>query len=276
MSALPLALLLAAAPWDAPPSFAPRWLSAARPTEVTRVVTVAPSVTELLYALGKGGLVVGVSRYDDFPEAATKLPKVGGFLDPNPEAILALRPSLVIAAPNASNRAPLERVAALGVPVLVLPGNGFSDLFVAIDEIAAITGTKAQASLLSAALRSRLSALAERAKAQPTLRALVVIGYQPLIVAGPGSFADTALAILGAKNVVEVDAPYPQLSAEEVMKRAPDVVIDAAGIHGGERPLGPAFEKLRVVSFAESSLLRPGPRLVDAMEALERLLREAP
>jgi ABC-type Fe3+-hydroxamate transport system substrate-binding protein len=127
-TASPPASPTSAAPWTAPPSFEPRWLSARPARAPQRIVTVAPSLTELVFALGAGARVVGVTQFDDFPPEVTRLPRIGGFLDPSVERILELRADLVIAAPNASNRVPLDRLVALGVPVLVVPGNGFADL----------------------------------------------------------------------------------------------------------------------------------------------------
>lgn len=295
-----------APPWLAAPSFEPRWLSASRPaTTPRRIVTVAPSVTELVFALGGGDRVVGVSRYDDHPPEARALPKVGGFLDPSAEAILALKPELVIAAPSSSNRGVLDRIAALGVPVLVVPGNGLSDLFHALEAIGPVLGApgaKKSAELVQH-LRRELEALRASVHGRSKPRVAFVYDRNPLVLAGPGSFADTLLVLLGAENVVRTKVEYPSYSREQLLLDRPDVVIDASLIHWLDTattarpgvlqplvlevddPLGgywakwrslPAVESGRVYGVIGTALLRPAPRLIGAMRELASRLHQGP
>lgn len=272
---------LGAEPWEAAPSFEARFLSKARPKRTKRVVTVAPSVTELLFALGVGDRVVGVSRFDDYPPSVKALPKVGGFLDPNPEAILALDPDLVIGVPNAGNRPALERVAKLGVPVLIVPGNAFPDVFHAIREVAPIFGKSAVAKgrALESEIAGELTRLSRSVASREPVKVAIVYGWNPLVVAGPGSFADTILRALNAKNVVEGGSDYPHWSNERLVESQPEVIIDATGPHrlAGGKPWArfttvPAVANDRVHRLSLDVLLRPGPRLVEGMRVLRRLL----
>lgn len=273
---------LAAKPWEEAPSFEARFLSDARPKKTKRVVTVAPSVTELLFTLGVGERVVGVSRFDDHPPGVKALPKVGGFLDPNPEAILALSPDLVIGVPNAGNRPALERVAKLGVPVLIVPGNAFPDVFHAIREVAPIFGEEAVAKgrALEAQIIGELTRLARSVAAKERVKVAIVYGWNPLVMAGPGSFADTIIQALNAENVVRTGSDYPHWSSERLVESQPAVIIDATGPHralAGHKPWArftsiPAVEHDRVHQISLDVLLRPGPRLVEGMRLLRRLL----
>jgi iron complex transport system substrate-binding protein len=274
--ALLVALLALAAP-------APRWLGAARPAGVpARIVTLAPSLTEWAFALGAGARVVGVSRYDAFPAEVADLPRVGGFLDPSVEGILALRPSLVLAAPGPGNRAPLERLAGLGVPVLVLPASRLEDVYATLEVLGPALGAGPRARRLATELRARLAALEARARAAPPVRVAVVYGYQPLVLGGPESLAGALLALLGARNVVEGAVEYPQVSPEVLRVAAPEVILDGAAAHGlpGSAPWAgwaavPAVRDRRVVPLPEAGLLVPGPRLVDGAQALAAALHPA-
>ncbi len=276
-------LLLAGVPWTDPPSVETQWLSKARPKAIERIVTVAPSVTELIFALGAGRRVVGVSRYDDYPPAVAKLPKIGGFLDPNPEAIIALSPDLVIGVPNAGNRPALERIAELGVPVLVVPGNSFADVFHAIRGVGPVLGEDAakRGKDLERDIIAALLQLSKKAARLPPVKVAVIYGWNPLVVAGPGSFADTIVAALNGRNVVGAAAggAYPHWSAEQLVVAQPDVIIDASEVHGlaGPKPWArfstiPAVKHGRVHAVELGGLFRPGPRIIGGMKLVFQLL----
>jgi iron complex transport system substrate-binding protein len=246
-------------------------------------VTLAPSLTEWVFELGRGDRVVGVSRFDEHPPAVRALPRVGGFLDPSVEAIVALRPSLVLAAPAGGNRGALERLAALSIPVLVLPANRLEDVEWTLEALGPALGAEARAGALALGLRRRLEALRGRRRAGPAPRVAVVYGYQPLVVAGPTSLAGGLLVALGARNVVEGGSDYPRLSPEALRLAAPDVILDAAALHGlpGAPPWAtwarvPAVRDRRVHPLPEAGLLVPGPRLAEGAEALADLLFPPP
>lgn len=275
-----IGLALAASPAEEPPSVPPQWLSEARPKALLRVVTVAPSLTELLHGLGLFGRIVAVSRYDDFPPGVEALPRIGGFLDPNVEAIVGARPDLVLAVPNQGNRPALERLARLGVPVYVVPGNTFADVFVAIRAVGAVFGGAAEEKAigLERSLRAEVARLEAARATRPHPKVAVVYGYDPLVLGGPGSFADTMLQVLGAQNLVRGGSAYPQYSAEQLIAGGPEVIFDATAEHGvGTAPWArfpdlPAVKSGRVHAVPLGSLLRPGPRLLDGLRLLESLL----
>ena len=237
-----------------------------------RVVTLAPSLTEIVLELGARRALVGVSRYDDAAEVSA-LPRVGGYLDPSPEAILALRPDLLLVEPSPGNRAVVERLAALGVPVLVLPLRNVADTLTSIRAVADALGRRDEGAAATARLEGALSRLRSCA-GERTPRTLVVYGWQPLVAAGPGSFADELLSLVGAANAAAgLAGPYPTLSVEAVLASEPAHVLDASGGHGAMPPLeafAPQVHKLRTSAF-----FRPGPRLVEAAEELCAILRPA-
>jgi iron complex transport system substrate-binding protein len=266
---------------SARPSLAPALLGARKTGTPSRIVSVAPSTTEIIFALEAGDRVVGVSRYDDYPERVQALPKVGGFIDPSVEAIVALHPDLVVAVPNAGNRPALERVAAMGTPVVVVPGNSIADVFHAIRGIAPYLGPGAEqrAEALILRLTGELAEIAREAEHGPPMSVAFVYGASPLVLAGPGSFADAMLQVLNAKNVAQSGGAYVQYSMEKLVLDAPEVIIDATEGHGGadERwsrfPSIPAVKSRRVYRVGLGEVLRAGPRIAQGMRRIASLLR---
>lgn len=274
MSPATILLLTFAAPshqWIGAPVSSPR-----------RVVSLAPAFTELAFALGRGDRVVGVTRFDDAPPEAKALPRVGGFVDPDPEAVLARKPDVALAVPVPGARQRLEVLARLGVPVLVMPAATLDDLFGAIDALGRLLDAEAEARALATSLHDRLEAARASTRAAPPLRAVIVVGYRPLVAAGPHSFLGHLLELLHATNVVDRGPSFAHLDLEALAASKPEVVIDLtmgesapdglwqrlATLSGGRPP--------RVVRLDDSCLLRVGPRLGQALDLLGAALRPRP
>ncbi|HEY8211051.1 MAG TPA: helical backbone metal receptor [Myxococcaceae bacterium] len=280
MSALVLALVLgagAAEPTTA--SDAPRWIGPKPKAQVRRVVTLAPSLTETVLALGAGDRLVGVSRFDERPEVKA-LPRVGGFVDPSVEAVIALKPDLLLVQPAPGNQQPVEKMAELGVPVLLLPLHSVEQVLVAIRESGKALGRDGEAKALADRIERARSAVRQRAGALPHPRVLFVYGWEPLVVTGPGSFADELLRDAGAVNAADrATTPYPVYSVESALRAHVDVVVNAAGVHeggGGKLRELPGLKEARWVELPSLDLLHPGPRLAEGLEELFRLLHPAP
>lgn len=256
----------------AAPSEPVEWLGP-RPKDPARVVSVAPGLTETLFALGRGDRVVGVSRFVDFPEAAKERPQVGGYTDLDVEAVLALEPHLVVAVPGGAYRARLEQLALAGTSVVILPNSSVADVRVWLETLGRVLGARDRATALERQMLEGLLTLAER----PTgsVRAVLVYGWNPVFVAGAGSFPDALLGVVGATNAAPKGDSWPTLSEEALLGLSPRLIIDAAG---GQPPPGiRAFEdqgRLSIARAPSSSLLRPGPRMVEAAQALAALVAE--
>jgi len=252
----------------------PRMLGPAPRGEVRRVVTLAPSLTEVVLALGAADRLVGVSRFDERPEVS-RLPRVGGFVDPSVEAVMALHPDLVLAQPGPGNRRAVETMAALGAPVLLLPLGTVADVLAAERAAGQALGRAKQGEALARELEATRARIRERARLRSPVRVLLVYGFEPLVVAGPGGFADELLADAGAVNVAaDAASPYPVYSVERALRSRPDVILDAADAPAGRDRLRalPGLHEARWAEVPGQALLHPGPALGRGLEQLFRLL----
>jgi len=272
-SAVPLLLLVAffacASPSTVPPAH-----------HGERIVALAPSITEIVYALGAGSRLVGVCAQCDYPEAARAVARVGGYLAPSVEAVLGTEPDLVLAVPSPGNRETVRALERTGRRVLVVQDRTLGDLWDAIRAIADALGEPAAGEALATSIRARLDEVRGRVRALPTRRVLLVVGHSPLIVAGGGTLQDELLSVAGGANVAaDVGAAWPQISLELVVARAPEVIVDAAmGTEQGGRDLFaalhtvPAVREGRIIPVRErgalDELFRAGPRVSDAAAAL--------
>lgn len=267
-AALASFLLLGALLW-APEAEALR-LGPPPPPSPQRVVTLAPSLTELVLDLGLGDRLVGVSRFDDAPEVQ-KLPRVGGLVDPSAEAILRLSPDLLLVPPGAGDRATVERLAKLGVPVLVVPLQSLGEVLEGIEAVAAALGEAERGKLLRRSIEEKLETLRKRAEKRPRVRTLIVFGWEPLVVGGAGSYADELLRLAGGENAAgDLQQPFPVLPAERALGLRAERIVDATFGYV-PRVVLPGWEA-KLVEAKSQALARPGSRLVEALEELLRLL----
>lgn len=251
-----------------------RMLGPAPHGEVRRVVTLAPSLTDVVLALGAGERLVGVSRFDERPEVS-RLPRVGGFVDPSVEAVLALHPDLVLAQPGPGNRRAVETMAGLGATVLLLPLGTVADVLAAERAVGKALGRAEEGEKLARGLESTRARIRGRARAERPVRVLLVYGFEPLVVAGPGGFGDELLSDAGAVNVAaDAASPYPVYSVERAIQRKPELILDAADTPAGRDCLRglPGLSEARWVQVPDHSLLHPGPALGQGLEELFRLV----
>jgi iron complex transport system substrate-binding protein len=240
-----------------------------------RVVSLSPSTTEALFAIGAGASVVGRSRYCDYPEEAKRLPVVGGWVDPNLEAILALAPDLVVGARGPSGAGFVQKLEARGVATYFPPTESFAEIDAMLRGLGARLGRDADAARVVGGLHARVAEVEARVAGRPRPRVLLVFGTSPVVVAGPDTFVGEMLRRAGADNVVREGSGYPTLGLERVVALDPEVVVDAAWGEGRVADL-PAWRDVRAVRerrvrvLTDESVLRPGPRVGDGLDALAR------
>ncbi len=246
-----------------------------------RIVSLAPSVTETLFALGVGNRVVAVSDYCDYPPEVTALPRVGSFNAPSVEAVLAARPDVVIGLPSPGNQENVLTMRRLGVRVEIVDPERLADLPDVTRRIAAVAGVPEAGERLVAAMTRDLDAVRRKIADVPKPRTLMLVGQEPLIAVGPESFLGEMLVAAGAVNVAPAGRAWPRLNIEAVIAADPEVIVDCSmGAEAGAATLDywarfPSLTAVRngqVHAFRFFEALRPGPRLALALEELARVL----
>lgn len=257
---------------EASPSQPAQWLGEAPAAVPQRVVTLAPGLTELTFALGAGDAVVATSRFADFPPEALDRPRVGGLTDLNVEAILAAGPDVVVGIFAEAYRSKLDTLVRAEVPVLLLPSSSIADFAESARVLGKLLDRRDEAAALVSRLAGDLASVSPAPGNRPP-RVAVVYGWRPLFLAGPGSFPDELLHLLGASNVVSEGSAWTQWSYEAFAASRPDVLIDATSERGRIPAVLshlPAARSGRIYPAPES-LARPGPRLGAAAQALGRI-----
>lgn len=253
-----------------------------------KIVSLAPSNTEILFAIGAGKQVVGRDDFSDFPEAAKALPALGGVEKQNTEQIVALQPDLVLAA-EINSPEQIQALEALGLTVYYLSNpKTIEDLYTNLEVVAQLTGHEAEAATLIESLKARVAAVDEKVKGAATKPIVFyeVDATDPAKpwTAGPGTFIDLLISRAGGVNLTSaagITDAYPQVGAEQIVTTDPDLIVLGDSMWGvtvesvGQRP---GWEKLKAVTgsqvfpFDDNLVSRPGPRLVDGLEAFAKLL----
>jgi iron complex transport system substrate-binding protein len=243
-----------------------------------RIISLMPSGTEIVAALGATAQLVGVDEYSLYPPEAQALPKVGSFLSPNLEQIIKLRPSVVIVDDVHGRTAGALRDA--NIETIACAMHGLPDVKIALRTIGARIGKAGEADRLVAEIDSALDAAAARHPAQRP-RVLAIIdreagGLGNLVAAGPGSWIDELLAVAGGENVLAASGVrYPKVSLEEVLRANPDVILDLShdAKPGAWQAIDvPATRQHRVVILGEPYLVAPSPRVREALAALVKAI----
>lgn len=260
-----------------------------------RVVSLTPSLTEILWTLGAGDRVVGVSDYCDYPPEARTRPRVGTFLQPSVEKILALRPDLILVDGVQKDVAAALQAAGGGARVLAIPMNDLAQVRAAITQIGAALGDRRQE---AAALLGQLDAelaevrgLVSRRGSRPRPKVLFVVdrqlgGLRGVVAAGPGTYLDELVQLAGGSNVfADLPVRYGKVAIEAIEERQPEVILDAVHSDAGSAASVradwlalrnvPAVQKGRIYVLSDREFVTPGPRLGKALRQLARLLAEA-
>jgi iron complex transport system substrate-binding protein len=250
------------------------------PRHPMRIVSLAPSVTEVVYMLGADDRLMGVTTECDWPEAAKRKPKIGSLLNPNYENILAARPDLIIASTAGNDRAAVYRLAELGLPVFVTAPRSVEGIMETTRQIGRITDRAPEGERLVAEMKARLQEIKRRLAGLPPVRAFFITWFDPLLAPGSRTFENDALRLA---NVVSISADsreyYPRYSLEQVLTRNPDVILTV--FHSGQ-PL-PELKKIAGwraldavkggrVYVLDEVFQHPSPRFVDGVEELARKL----
>lgn len=266
-----------------------RGTTPAKPAAVRRIVSLVPALTEMLFVIGAGPRVVGVSNFDTYPPAVQKLPRVGALLDPDTERILALHPDLVITYGSQDDaRTRFERA---GIRVFAYRHGGIREVLATMRELGVATGNAAEAAAAAQQMEARIEALRAKVRGRPRPRTALVFDRTPqtlrgLFVSGGVGFMNDMLDAAGAANAFgDIKRESVQPSQEQLLMRAPDVIIevrargllnpaDTAADAATWKALAsvPAVKSGRVLFLAGEPLVVPGPRLVEGIDMLARAI----
>jgi len=267
-------------------------LAATLSAQPQRIVSTAPSITELLYALGLGDRIVGVTRFCRYPPEAQQKPKIGDYINPNLETITALKPDLVIVQTNPVRLA--ERLGALHLHTLEINQENIAAIYNSIRVVGDATGTSPRATQLIASIRAKLDEIRARAASLHPVRVMFVVGRSPnrldgLVVVGKASYLNEVFELAGGVNIFrDAVAAYPAVSMEEVIARNPEVIIDMGDMSDtvnvsdehkrsvvalwNRMAVVSAVKQHRVFAVSSDSYVTPGPRVVDAARAILGML----
>jgi iron complex transport system substrate-binding protein len=246
-----------------------------------RVVSLAPHLTELMYAAGAGERMAGAVDYSDYPPAARALPRVGSEASIDLEALVALRPDLVVAWPNAGSARAVERIAALGIPVFRSEPRELEDIARTIETLGRLAGTQAPARSAARAFRDRAARISSEYSRRPRVRVFYQVWDRPLITVNGDHVISKVIDLCGGQNVM-ADLPgiAPEIDRERVLRADPQAIV-ASGVDGA-RPAWlddwRAFPGLAAVHGGHLYAIRPEllqrhtPRLLDGAEELCRIL----
>ncbi len=245
-----------------------------------RIVSLVPSVTEILFELGLEKNIVAVTDFCNYPEAALKLPKVGGYADPSLESILLHKPDLIIASADINRPALIRRLELMHIPVYVIYPQTVAETLKTILNISRITGTEQKARHLVGSIQTRIQKIQRqiaKLKPQTTLECVML---QPLTVAGPDTFIADIIEISGGHNVVpKGPSRYPTWNSEALLTVNPEAIIvstypgQPAPKHFFDRwPQLQAVRNQRIIQLEADWIHRPGPRMILGIEALAKAL----
>jgi iron complex transport system substrate-binding protein len=273
---LSCALLLAACALAAPPQ---------------RIVSTAPSATEMLYALRLGDRVVGVTTFCHYPPEAAKKPKIGDYMHPSLETIVGLRPDLVVSETTGVRHA--ERLRSLNLNVVEIDDATLAGIYDSIHRIGQAAGVPARADAVCAQMRAQLDAIHAKVARLPRRRVLFLVGRTPgriedMIAAGRASHLNELIEIAGGDNIFRDSvAAYGRISVEELLARNPEVIVDmgemseTVGVTDAQKravvelwhryPALDAVRQHRVYAVASDIFVVPGPRVVEAARAMARM-----
>jgi iron complex transport system substrate-binding protein len=248
-----------------------------------RIVSLAPNITEILFAMDIGNSVVGVTNFCDYPEEARKKPKIGGMSNPSLEAVVSLKPDIVVMTTDGNQKEFEERLRSLNIKTYVFKVRRLSELPQGIRDIGLALGIRERANALASEIETTVNKLRNSPPPTKKNKVLFIIWPEPLIVAGRGTAIDDTITLLGYENIAsKAKVPYPKYSIEEIIHQAPDLIFIGKGHANMEEVSKGLLRRIarvpavknRAVFYIGDSLYRLGPRIVKGIEEMAGCLKE--
>ncbi len=256
-----------------------RWVRV--PPLPRRVVSLAPSITECLFALGLDEEVVGVTQYSNYPPKVASLPQVGSYVHLNLERILALRPDLVLATRDGNPRDQVERLAKMGMTVYTTDPRSLDGLFRTLEAMGEIFRREERAAGIVREMKARLARVESLVNERPRPRVFLQIDIHPLVTVGKGTLQNHLIELAGGENVAATESiQYPILSMERILETRPEVILVSSMVADSAQELRrwrkwreiPAVAKGRLHMVDADLIDRPSPRVLDGLEEMVRLI----
>jgi len=253
------------------------------PDRLQRVVALTPALTEIVYDLGREDLLVATTQFSDFPEGAKNLPRIGSYIQPDLEKLVALRPDLCLATKDGNPKDVVEKIMELGIPVFVVNPRDLAGVMATVTGLGEVLQAQDKAKAIVADMQRRLetvTGIIAKAKTRPGV--FFQIDAAPMVSAGDQTFIDELIRLAGGRNLAAGPASYPRFNWEELLRLRPEVVI-ITSMAGGQSvaelqaswrrwPDLPAV-KNNLVAVVDANLFdRPTPRLIDGLEVLTAIL----
>lgn len=247
-----------------------------------RIISLAPNITEILFALGLGDNIVGVTNFCDYPEEAKKKPKIGGMSNPSIEAVVSLKPDIVVMTTDGNPKEFEERLRSMKIRTYVFTARRLNELPQAVRDLGKVLGVQKSAAEFADDYEKTLNRLKvhNSRSAVWKKKVLFIVWPEPLIVAGPGTVIDDALQAVSSENIASgANAAYPKYSIEEIIRRSPDIIFIGKG-KGMEKGSEGLFKRLRIVPavrshkffYVSDDLYRLGPRTLKGIEEISDLM----
>ena len=249
------------------------------PARVERVITLAPNLTEIVFAVGAGDRIVGNTSYCDYPEQAKSITKVGDTLHPSLERIIALRPQVVLVSTASQLEIFTQQLESQNIAVFVTDPHDLEGVFHSIEQLGRMLGQDEQVKTVVQKLRERTNTVEQRVKQEQPVRTFYQVSGEPLYTAGHDAFVTDLMRRAGAASVTaDVPGAWPKFSNESALAAKPDAIIlptggsmGAANANVAEALRGsPAVRAGRVYKINDDHLARPGPRAVEGLEEMAR------
>jgi len=248
-----------------------------------RIVAMAPSITEILYYLGLGDRVAGVTRFSSYPDAAREKPKIGSYIHLNVERILSLEPDLAVGTADGNRKAVVDLLEQAGIPVYIVNPRGVREALDTIGALAEVCGMREKAQPVVRRLKSRVECISERTRGLIRPPVFLQINLRPMMTVNRSTFHHDVIQLGGGDNIFSgAAATYPRVGIEEVIERRPEVIIISSMEREGRFRRAkeewrrwqviPAVRKGRIHLVDSDLLDRPSPRIVDGLETMAKII----
>jgi iron complex transport system substrate-binding protein len=253
------------------------------PCPIKRIVSLAPSITEILFDLGLNEEIAGVTDFCDYPEAALNKPRIGGFINPSIEKIVSLRPDLVIGTRDGNRRETIQRLNDLGLSAYVIDPKGFDGVMKTIKDVGEVVGRGNESRKIISNMMIKKEHLVKLTQSLPKPRVFFQVGETPMVTVGRETLANDLIRLAGGRSISETDRMnYPIYSIEAVISKAPEIIIISSMeskknysnlIKMWQNWKSIPAVKRKAIYVVDSNLVdRPSPRIIEGLEAITRMI----